>query len=83
MKEGGHMRPREWEGRRVKGGVISSEEQGWLWQSSHRARGPGLAGRLASPDGLPRRKQVREATGVSQPRKWAQQEEQEVGEGKG
>lgn len=37
---------------------------------------------MASPGGLPLRKQVEEATEVSQPRKWAQQEEQEVGEGK-
>ena len=71
-------------------------EQGWPWQGCNRARGLGVAeaagqgrqagsssaGRLASPDGLPRQKQVKEATGVSQPRKWAQQE-QGVGEGKG
>ena len=43
--------------------------------------GSSSAGRLASPDGLPRRKQVKETTGVSQPRKWAQQETQ-VGEGR-
>lgn len=77
------MRPGEWEGRRARGIVISRREPGWLGQSCNRARGPGLTGRLASPDGLPRQKQVKEATGVSQPRKWAQQEEQEVGEGKG
>lgn len=77
------MRPRPWEGRRVRGSGISRTEQGWLRQSGNRARGPGLTGGGASPDGLSRRKQVKAATGVSQPRKWAQQEEQEVGEGKG
>lgn len=66
MKEGrGHTRPRQWAGRRVRGSVICRREQGWLWQSCNRARGPGvaelpgwagkqagssLAGRLASPD---------------------------------
>lgn len=38
------MRPRPWEGRRMRGSGISRTEQGWLRQSGNRARGPGLTG---------------------------------------
>lgn len=79
------------EGKRGEGSVKHSRERGWPWQSCNRAgagcggscqagqAGSSLAGRMASPGGLPLQKQVEESTRVSQPRKRAQQEEQGVG----